>query len=88
MSANHPFKPPLENFRIHNFSKRNKMKKLIYVVDLKKNFQKCQKKQHFCNLSCEIWSAADLSSPVTVHQRQLATLQRPTAAQQVRDGLG
>ncbi len=30
------------------------MKKLIYVVDSKKNFPKCQKKQHFCNLPCEI----------------------------------
>jgi len=37
MSANHPFKPPLENFRFHNFQKRNKIKKLIYVVDLKEN---------------------------------------------------
>jgi len=30
------------------------MKKLIYVVDLKKNFSECQKKQHFPNLSYEI----------------------------------
>ena len=30
------------------------MKKLIYVVDYKKNFLKCQKKQHFYNLPCEI----------------------------------
>jgi len=31
------------------------MKKLIYVVDLKKNFLKCQKKQHFPNLPYEIY---------------------------------
>ncbi len=31
------------------------MKKLIYVVDSKKNFAKCQKKQHFCSLPCEIY---------------------------------
>ncbi len=31
------------------------MKKLIYVVDYKKNFLKCQKKQHFFNLPCEIY---------------------------------
>ena len=31
------------------------MKKLIYVVDSKKNFAKCQKKQHFFGLSCEIY---------------------------------
>ena len=31
------------------------MKKLIYVVDSKKNFTECQKKQHFCNLPCEIY---------------------------------
>ncbi len=30
------------------------MKKLIYVVDSKKNFTKCQKKQHFFGLPCEI----------------------------------
>lgn len=31
------------------------MKKLIYVVDSKKNFIKCQKKQHFRYLPCGIY---------------------------------
>jgi len=33
-----PFPHHLENFLFLYFLKRNKMKKLIYVVDLKKNF--------------------------------------------------
>lgn len=35
------------NFNVNIFQKRNQMKNLIYVLDLKKIFLKCQKKQHF-----------------------------------------
>ncbi len=63
------------------------MKKLIYVVDSKKNFAKCQKKQHFFGLPCEIcFFARFFSGQLIAAQRSPAPPGRRVPLRQFEKG--
>jgi hypothetical protein len=63
------------------------MKKLIYVVDSKKNFAKCQKKQHFCSLLCEIhYFDRFFGAQFIAAWRSLALLGRSVHLRQLQKG--